>query len=509
MADRPLRLAYARVNQETNALSPVPTTLADFQSTHWLTGAALAAVCRPRHMEVEGMFRNAELSGFVQRAETLGDVTLVPLLSAWAIPSGPLTGPCFAQIVSTLVAELHAAGPLDGIYLSLHGAMGVDDVQEPEAALVRAVRAVVGEQTPIVVSLDLHASLCRELVDHVQAIVAYATNPHRDHARVGARCARILVGTCRGTVKPTMAWRSLPMLLGGGTTIDFLPPMVQIFARLRWLERRRDVLSASVLMCHPWNAHPETGWNVLVVTDGDADVAGRLADGVAQTCWEVRHKLPPVFHTPRAAVALAQRARVARKLGVVVMADASDVVSAGAPGENTHLLEVILRDAPELRTYVPLRDAELVERLWTIPDGQAVQVCIGAKLDPARGKRLDLAGTVLHKRQSHGVGRMVVLQISGVHLIVVEGPPLSVKPAFFRNAGLNPWAADVIVVKNFFPFRMFFLPMARLTLYVKSGGVTDFDAAHGLSFAGPIYPRDTVHDWREADWRRRGAPPTT
>lgn len=504
MPARPLRLAFARVNQETNALSPVLTTSADFRSTHWLAAEELLGVCQPRRMEVSGMFRNAELSGFVQACAKMNAVTPVPLLSAWAIPGGPVTEACFDEMTGEIVERLKLAGHIDGVYLSLHGAMGVVGVLEPEALIVRRVREVVGPDLPIVVSLDLHASLCRDLVDNVQAIVAYATNPHRDHARVGARSARILAGTCRGTLHPTMAWRSLPMLMGGGTTIDFLPPMAQIFARLRWMERRGKALSASVLMCHPWNAHPETGWNALVITDGDAPAAARLVDELAETCWRVRHQMPPDFHTPEAAVALAKEARLARKLGVVVMADASDVVSAGAPGENTHLLRVLLRDASDLRTFVPLRDPELVARLWSVADGTLVSETIGAKLDPEHGKSLDLQAVLLHKREAHGIGRIVVLKAGGVHLVVVEGPPLAVKPEFFRNAGLRPWSADIIVVKNFFPFRMFFLPMARLTLYVKSGGVTDFDAAHGLTFAGPVHPRDAVEDWHPADQRRRG-----
>jgi microcystin degradation protein MlrC len=87
---------------------------------------------------------------------------------------------------------------------------------------------------------------------------------------------------------------------------------------------------------------------------------------------------------------------------------------------------------------------------------------------------------------------------------VTEGPPLSVKPSFFSDLGLSPWRADVVVVKNFFPFRMFFLPMARKVIYVKTKGSTDLDAAFELPFDGPVHPRDAVADWRPRDRARRG-----
>ena len=134
------------------------------------------------------------------------------------------------------------------------------------------------------------------------------------------------------------------MILGGGSTIDFLPPMLDVFLRMKWMERDRQVLGTSVNMCHPWNDHPALGWSTAVVTNRDTALAERLADELAERCWEKRHRQPPRFATPEEAIRKARDARLARKLGVVMMADASDVVTAGAPGENTALLERLLED---------------------------------------------------------------------------------------------------------------------------------------------------------------------
>lgn len=503
-----LRLAFARINQETNALSPVKTTLADFRAVHLFAGDELLPMCAPKAMEVPSMFRNAELSGFVQELQRHDDVELVPLLSAWATPSGPLTRECFDTLCDDLLARLRGAGHLDGLYLSLHGAMGVDGLLDPEGEIVRRVRAAVGPALPIVVSYDLHGNVTGAVVENVQALVAYATNPHRDHRRCGARCARILLGTVKKQLRPVAAWRSLPMLLGGGTTLDFSAPLRAIFKRMRQLERQGEVLSASLLTCHPWNQNPETGWSVVVVTDGDAARAERLADELAEAAWGTRHRLPPTFVSAAEAVARARSARLRRKLGAVLLADASDVVSAGAPGENTELLRVLVEQGQGMRCYVPLRDPAVVQELWDRPVGARVRVSLGGKLDPARSRPLEVEATLQHKVKAHGVDRSVVLAVGTVQVCVVEGVALAMRPAFFSTLGLNPWQADVIVVKNFFPFRMFFLPLARLTLYVRTAGVTDFDAAFQLTFAGPMHPRDAVADWREADRRRHELVPS-
>jgi microcystin degradation protein MlrC len=500
---RPLRLAFGRFAQETNCLTPLPTELRDFEATHLLAGAELLAACGPDRTEAEGFLKNAELSGFVKECRRRGGVELVPLVSAWAVPAGPLTTRCFEELLERILRPLREAGPLDGVYLCLHGAMGVEGMEEAEGEILRRVRALVGPAVPVVVTFDLHGNLTREVMQHADAVIAYATNPHRDHASTGRKAARALIGAAREGTRLTMAWRTLPMLLGGGTTLDFFPPLLDIFRRMRALERRGEILSASVLTCHPWNKHPELGWSVVVVTDGDEQQAERIADELAGRAWGVRHRLPPRFDTPELAIARAKGARLRRKLGVVTLADASDVVSAGAYGESTALLGALLEKAQGLLCYHPIRDAEVVEQVWHRQIGDTVEVSLGGKVDPARNAPLAVRAVLEKKSRSHGVERTLVLAVGTVKIVVVEGPCLAIRPAFFENAGLSPWQADIIVVKNFFPFRMFFLPLSRLTIYVRTRGVTDFDAAFDLRFAGPMHPRDHVADWREADRRRR------
>jgi hypothetical protein len=78
------------------------------------------------------------------------------------------------------------------------------------------------------------------------------------------------------------------------------------------------------------------------------------------------------------------------------------------------------------------------------------------------------------------------------------------RPSFYTEVGLSPWKADVVVVKNFFPFLLFFLAYNRKTIFVRTRGTTDFEAAFDLTFDGPVHPRDPVDDWRPRDALRRG-----
>jgi len=527
---RPLRLAFGRINQETNALSPVLTTENDFRAVHWLEDDALLARCAFWPMEVESMFRNAELSGFVQGARAHAKkqgfaLELVPLLSAWAVPSGPLTRACFDTLVDTMCAKLRAAlavGPLDGVYLSLHGAMNVEDLplsaaETPESEIVRRVREVVGPTMPVAVSLDLHGLITNALVEQSTFIQGYQTNPHRDHAAVGARCARVLADTARGLIAPAMAWRSLPMLLGGGNTVDFLKPLRPIFQRMKALEKNDAVLGTTLMTVHPWNRHSEVGWATLVAVDTKkADAlafAERATTGLAQMAWDVRHHLPPTMRTPQDALDRARRRTLLRKTGVVVISDASDVTSAGAPGENTALVKAFI-EARDLRCYTTLRDPAVVDQLFKLQRrvGDDVDVVLGGKLDRQRGQGLPVHARIERLASAHGIGRHAVLAVDNCRIVVVEGPAMAVKPFYYKEAGLDPWKADVVMVKNFFPFLLFFAPLMRDVIFVRTAGVTDLDAAFVLDFAGPVHPRDRVEEWESTDRRRRAlhlSPPST
>lgn len=501
------KIAFARIAQETNALSPVATTLHDFEGSHYLEGDELlrAASHGP---EVEGFFKRAELAGFVHAARARkADIEPVPILSAWASSGGPLSKECFEALEERVLEGLRRAGPIDGMYFCLHGAMGAAGIADPESRLLRSVRSVIGN-VPLVVSHDLHGNLTRARVEAADAIVAYQTNPHRDHARIGAKAGRIAIGTVLGEIRPAMAWRTLPMILGGGKTIDFLAPMRAVFRRMSRAEKKREVLAASTFMVHPWNDDPALGWSTVAITDNDHAAAERLADELAEMCWERRHEQPPEFPSPVEAIAQARASTVRRRLGCVTMADASDVVTAGAPGDSTHLLRALLEHAGGLLTYAAVRDPSAIATLWPREVGDRVALSIGGTLDPARSIPLPVTGKIVGRHERHGFGKSIVLAVDHMRIVITEGPSMVMRPSFYSDVGLSLWKADIVMVKNFFPFLMFFLPYSRKNIFVRTHGTTDFDAAFQLRFDGPMHPRDAVDDWRSRDHLRRGIAPT-
>src|SRR5436190_1002407 len=112
-----MRIAIAQLWQETNTLSPIATTRADFEHFGVLRGAEVA----------EKMAETNELGGFIQslrkwpeRPEIVGLVRL----PAW--PAGTATVETYDWLLDEIISSLAAAFPIDGLLLALHGAMSAE-----------------------------------------------------------------------------------------------------------------------------------------------------------------------------------------------------------------------------------------------------------------------------------------------------------------------------------------------------------------------------------------------
>ncbi len=499
---RPLRIGYGRLFHEACAYSPLRTERADFERLHHLEGDALARATTLRGVELTGFMPHAELTGFRQAARLAGDVDAVPLQSSLAVPSGPLTAACFTSLLDGLLGQIRRAGRLDGVYLALHGSMQVDGLEEqPEALLLRAVREALGPSARIAVSYDLHANFSSGLLDPVDVAIAFRSNPHWDLAPTGFRAGVRLIKALRAAIDPVHAWRKLPMVLGGGTTISFVPPMRSVFGFMKGLERDARVVSASLYMVHPYTTAADLGWAVHVSTDRDARLANELADRLADRAWAVRNvELPRSYGVDEALDEA--KASAWRKLGPITLVDGDDITGAGAPGGNTWIVKALARDDRGLRAFVPVHDPRLVAETWEAPIGARRSVVLRGT--PGYGMpEVELDATIAARADTE-FGRTVRLDVGAFHLAITDGSPLPIHPSFWSKLGLSARDADVIVQKNFFHYRMFYATTSFRHLLVESAGATSLRRVREQPHRVPTHPRDAVRDWREHDPTLRG-----
>lgn len=501
-----LRIAYGRIFHEANAFSPVPTQEDDFRRMHHIVDGELAKAASVDGEELKGYMPHAELSGFVHAAKLAQGVETVPLSSSLAVPGGPVTAECFQWLLSELLGRLQAAGPLDGVYLALHGSMEVQGLDEsPEGLIIRRVRELLGPDAGVAVSFDLHANLAAELIEPVDVLIAYRTNPHWDLAPTGFRAGNRLIRYLRGQTRPVHAWRKLPMVLGGGTSIDFLAPMRGVFRYMRKLEDDPRVLSASLFMVHPYTSAENLGWAVHVTTNGDRALAERLADELAERAWDQRKvQLPPLLGVDQALDAVANSP--VRRTGPITLVDVDDIVGAGAPGGNTHIIQGLARDDRGLKALVPLHDPELVEELWDAPLETMREVILRGT--PGYEQPAVRLSARVMARQDSDFGRQVRLDVPHrfakspedcFHVVICERAPLPIRPRFWSELGISPRKSDLIVQKNFFHYRIFYTTLSFKHLPVVSSGATSLERVRTRRYAVPAYPGSEPESWQEYD----------
>ena len=112
--------------------------------------------------------------------------------------------------------------------------------RDSDALILEAVRDVIGNERPLVATLDLHANISPRMVDAAHLLIGYDTYPHVDMAaRAEEACERI-VQLVNGELLPAAALVKPPMLpTSQRMTTDRSPMRDLIAAAHAWEARTR------------------------------------------------------------------------------------------------------------------------------------------------------------------------------------------------------------------------------------------------------------------------------
>jgi microcystin degradation protein MlrC len=229
-----------------------------------------------------------------------------------------------------------------------------------------------------------------------------------------------------------------------------------------------------------------------VTVDGDAALASRVADELADLAWAQRLIPPPtMLSVPEALASLKAKKR---RLGPVSIVDVDDIVGAGAPGGNTHILAALAAEDTGLRAYVPLHDPGAIDALWPLADGTPATITLQGS--PGYGQPPVTVSGRVASHQTGDFGRVLRFDTGTTHIAITERPPLPIHPKFWRELGLDPRKADALVQKNFFHYRIFYAPISFEHMPVVSAGATSLDRVRTRDYARPTHPQTHLESWR-------------
>jgi microcystin degradation protein MlrC len=445
MARRPIRIAVLYFVHETVTFLRNDTTFDDFvYQGSPAKGEALLAHEPKSYM-----------GGFVKVAREFDGVELVgiesPLFPKTGTGSGWITREAYETFVGRMIDQITATGPYDGVYLSLHGAMGVRGVPRPEADLARRVRAVVGSKAFIVGTFDPHGNEDEEFLRQADMAFTVKYFPHYDSHLQGERAARMLVRAIHGDYKPATVTQRVPIISPTVLQWTGASPWMDLVQRaLTWEAREPDVY-VNFFFGFPFADVPDVGMTFQVMTNGDAGLARRVADDMAGAAWRQRKALigSTKVHTIPEGVALAKQA-MASGATPVVLADHSD-----RSGSATWILkEVIEQDLSDV-LIATIADAKVIDVLKArgVKAGEAFDMEVGGLVDESAGAPVRVQGTVLVAGEGKGQFWVVVEFGRGNVLVLSRYLVQVMEPGSLSAFGLDVSAFKAFAIKSRVHFR--------------------------------------------------------
>lgn len=437
---------------------------------------------------------NTAISGFMRVAEESG-TEFIQTVAAMANPGYLVTNEAYEFYNEHILTAIRRhRTKLDGIALSLHGAMVSEEIEDAEGALLKDVRATVGPDVPVVATLDLHGNVSERMMTKADVLVTYETYPHVDIAETGRTAMRLLLRRIGGEINPQMAIERPPIVIAGPLQNTRNGPMATIMDRARELESRPSVLKINI---HPgfYPADvPSMGCSVHAIADGDRSAARAAARDLAAFIWERRETFIPAYPTPVEAVEEAQSFLADQdiQVGPIVLADVGDNPGGGGSADGTMLLRELLNQNMMNAGFAIICDPTAVDTCISAGVGERVTVTIGGKVDERFGSPIkDVNGYVKaitdgvfvnHGPMSTGVkrhlGRTVLLQCGmedGVSLILSEHRVQPMDTEIYRHVGLPPERFDVLVVKSTNHYRADYEPIASRVIPVDTPGLFPAD----------------------------------
>ncbi|MDD2635697.1 MAG: M81 family metallopeptidase [Bacteroidales bacterium] len=434
-----------------------------------------------------------------------------PALRGHAIPGGIVTCEAYDTLMTEMLEMLKENLPYDGLFLDIHGAMSVVGLDDPEGDMIKRIREIVGNETVISTSMDLHGNVSWELAHLSDLITCYRLAPHEDAIESKKRALVNLLNRIEsGKGKPTYkAWIPIPILLPGEKTSTRIEPAKSLYAQVDPITKHEGVLDAAIWVGYAWADEPRNK-AVVMVTGDDKDEVKNSAETLAKSFWNVRDQFE--FVAPVAPLDECLEMAINSSKKPFIISDMGDNPTAGGAGDVTWTLNQILehkafstKDGPSL-IYASIPGPQLIKKAIEVGVGNQVEAFVGADIDDRYEGPVKIIGRVeaiLHGDKN--AETEVVVSVGNVQVIVTNKRKPYHYESDFTNLGLNPREADILVVKIGYLVPELYEMRGDWIMALTPGGV-DQDL-HRLPYKRidrPMYPLD--EDMADPDLKARFVP---
>lgn len=421
----------------------------------------------------------------------------IPVLIGRSLPGGIVTREAYESLMTKMLDGLKKNLPYDGIFFDIHGAMSVVGLDDPEGDMIQRIRQVVGYETIISTSMDLHGNVSWRLAQNSDLITCYRMAPHEDAVESDRRAVYNLIERIEsGKGKPSYkAYIKVPILLPGEKTSTRVEPGKSLYAKVAPAAANAGVIDAAIWIGYAWADEPRN--HAVVMTTGDDSAAvSRTAEDLARAFWNVRNEFE--FIAPVASLHESLNMAVKSDKHPFMISDMGDNPTAGGAGDVTWTLKEIL-ERPEFQSpkgpsliYASIPGPALVEKAVAVGVGGKIDEYAGAAIDNRYAPPVRLNGIV--KAIEHGdqhAETEVVVQVGSVNVIVTKKRKPYHHESDFTRLGLNPRQTDIVVVKIGYLVPELYDMRADWVMALTPGGVDqDLERLEFKRITRPMFPFD-------------------
>ena len=435
----------------------------------------------------------------------------IPTLRGHALPGGIVTRKAYDSLVGKTLTLLEKGMPYDGLFFDIHGAMSVEGIDDPEGDFIEKIRALIGTQTLISTSMDLHGNVSERLAQHSDLITCYRMAPHEDAIESKQRAVDNLLERLKsGKGKPKYkAWIPVPILLPGEKTSTRIEPGKSLYAQIDPLTQKEGVIDAAIWIGYAWADEPRNH-AVVMVTGDDQKAVTESAEMLAESFWNVRNEFE--FVAPTASLEKSISLALSASKKPYIISDMGDNPTAGGAGDVTWTLRELLANkafksdkGPSL-IYASIPGPEMILAAEAAGVGGKVSAKVGALVDDRFSPPLLINGTVeaILQGDMHAETEVVV-KVGSIRIIVTKKRKPYHYEKDFTNLGLKPRKSDILVVKIGYLVPELYEMRGDWIMALTPGGVDqDLERLEYKRIKRPMFPLDK--DMEDVDLNARLIP---
>ena len=421
----------------------------------------------------------------------------IPTIRGHALPGGIVTKEAYESLVNKTLTMLKKNMPYDGLFFDIHGAMSVEEIDDPEGDFIKKIRNVIGYETLISTSMDLHGNVSVKLAEETDLITCYRMAPHEDALESKKRAVENLLERLESKKgKPLYKARiEVPILLPGEKTSTRIEPGKSLYAKVNPITKSPGIIDAGIWLGYPWADEPRNH-GVIMVTGDNKNAVGQAAEYLAESFWNVKDEFE--FVAPVASLDESLNLALKSKEIPYIISDMGDNPTAGGAGDVTWTLRELLKREEFINNngpsviYASIPGPELTKKAVEIGVGNEVEALVGAQIDNRYSPPIKIKGKITAIKHGDKYAETeVVVQSGSIKIIVTKKRKPYHKLSDFTELNINPNESDIIIVKIGYLVPELYNINKGWTMALTPGGVDqDLDRLDYKRIKRPMFPLD-------------------